>query len=183
MRRYPFVCKRSIRGCSAGFTLFELIVVVCVVAILATVLLNRVRFYQKMAEKTAVEQMAGTLQSALNLRFASLIVNERMAAAPDLLVQNPVSWLTQKPANYAGEYFGAAEDVQAGQWYFDLKNHTLVYLVLNHRDLKKEEALPRLQFRTKLVLGSEDFPGTDGSATGKAVEGVVLEQIVPYGWN
>lgn len=173
-------------GCAhrqGGFTLLELMVVACVVAVLATVLLNRMRFYQKMAEKTAVEQTVGVLQSALQLRVASLIVNNRLDEASELVQQNPMLWLAQKPNNYGGEYFDQLpEGDVSGRWYFDLKERTLVYFV--HNAAKGEEgALSQLRFKTNLLLAARSFPVAERPVSGKAIEGVVLEQIVPYVWD
>jgi prepilin-type N-terminal cleavage/methylation domain-containing protein len=172
-------------GCTTrqeGFTLLELMVVACIVAVLATVLLNRVRFYQKMAEKTAVEQTVAVMQSALQLRVASLIVSNRLDAAVDLAQQNPMQWLAQKPNNYAGEYFDQLpeEDV-SGRWYFDLKERNLVYFVRSAVK-EKDAELPQLRFKTNLLLAASSFPVAERPA-GKAIEGVVLEQIVPYVWD
>ncbi len=164
-----------------GFTLLELVVVACIVGVLATLLYNRLQYYQRMAEKASVEQTVGALQSALNLRFASLITQNRIDTAPNLVDQNPVAWLVQKPGNYAGEFFGTAEDVKTGQWYFDLKDRALVYLVRNRGNAGGRDT-PQLRFKARLVEGSEDFPGKNGSIAGKT-EGVVFEQIVPYEWD
>ncbi len=179
------IFKRKRYDRRAGFTLLELMVVTCIVAILATVLLDRVRFYQKMAEKTAVEQTVGVLQSALQLRFTSLIVNNKIGEAPKLVKQNPMLLLAQKPANYSGEYFDQVpEGDVSGHWYFDLKDRVLVYFVHNRAGSKgADETLPQLRFRTKLVLAVEDFSGAGGQVAEKAIEGVVLEQIVPYAWQ
>lgn len=178
-------CKGKNGVVRTGFTLLELLIVVCIVAIMAGVLLNRVKFYQKMVEKSTVEQTVGVLQSALQLRFASLIVSNRLGDAGTLVQQNPMLWLAQKPANYAGEYFDQMpeEDV-SGHWYFDLKERNLVYFVHNHAGARSEDgSLPQLRFKTKLVLAAGDFPIAGKQNDGKEIEGVVLEQIVPYTWN
>jgi general secretion pathway protein G len=169
----------------AGFTLLELIVVACIAAVLGGVLLNRMQFYQRVAEKTAMEQTAGIVRSALNLRVASLIAKNRFEQIHDLVNENPMNWLAQKPANYAGEYFGdrAMESVVSGQWYFDLKDRNLVYLVHNRREfVGKNLTSARIRFRTKLIF-DENFPGARGQVAGKPIEGVVLEQIDPHVWN
>lgn len=181
MRSSTRIRTRSV----AGFTLLEFVVVACVVAVLAGILLNRMQFYQRMAEKAAMEQTAGIVRSALNLRVASLIAKNRVEEIHDLVDQNPMSWLAQKPANYAGEYFGdrAMESVVSGQWYFDLKDRNLVYLVHNHRNVVGGNLTSaRIRFRTRLVF-EENFPGARGQVAGKPVEGVVLEQIDPHVWN
>jgi general secretion pathway protein G len=144
------------------------------------------QFYQRMAEKTAMEQTVGAIQSALNLRVASLIAKERLDRLPDLVQQNPMDWLAQKPVNYSGEYFGnnAADSVVSGQWYFDLKDRNLVYLVHNHDGFfRKNVASQPIRFRTRLIVEAEKFPGASGQVAGKPVEGVVLEQIDPHVWN
>jgi general secretion pathway protein G len=180
------ICNRRNRRGISGFTLLELVVVACVVSVLAVVLLNRMQFYQRMAERTAMEQTAGAIRSALNLRVASLVARDRADRLSDLPKQNPMDWLAQKPANYAGEYFGdkAKDSVVSGQWYFDLKDRNLVYLVHNHDGFFRKNAAPvPIRFRTKLVYAAENFPGEGGQAAGKPIEGVVLEQIDPHVWN
>jgi len=169
----------------AGFTLLELVVVACIAAILGGILLNRMQFYQRMAEKAAMEQTVGIVRSALNLRVASLIAKNQFTKIHDLVDENPMNWLAQKPANYAGEYFGdrALESVVSGQWYFDLKDRKLVYLVHNHKKfVGKKPTSARIRFRTRLVF-EENFPGARGQVAGRPVEGVVLEQIDPHVWN
>jgi len=171
---------------TVGFTLLELVVVACVISILAVVLLNRLQSYQVLAEKTAMEQTVGTIRSALNLRVAALIATNRMDALPELAAQNPMDWLAQTPANYAGAYFGdkARGSVVSGQWYFDLKDRNLVYLVHNHGGFFREDAAPApIRFRTRLVFAAKNFPGASGQVAGKPVEGVVFEQIDPHVWN
>jgi general secretion pathway protein G len=130
-----------------------------------------------------MEQTAGAIRSALNLRVASLVAKDRTDLLVELVKQNPVDWLAQKPANYAGEYFGdrAKDDVLPGQWYFDLKERNLVYIV---RNLSSKKATGiSIRFQTKLVEAVENFPGASGQVAGKPVEGVVLEQIDPHDWN
>jgi type II secretory pathway pseudopilin PulG len=180
------VLNRMNRRSFLGFTLLELVVVACVVSVLAVVLLNRMQFYQRAAEKTAMEQTAGTIRSALNLRVASLLAKDHADGLADLTKQNPMDWLAQKPPNYAGEYFGdkAKDGVVSGQWYFDLRERNLVYLVHNRSGFFGENAAPMpIRFHTKLVYAVENFPGEGGQVAGKPVEGVVLEQIDPHVWN
>ena len=52
------------RSRHAGLTLIELIVVVCIIALCAVLLLDRLRFYQEAAEKAAMEYNVGVVKSA-----------------------------------------------------------------------------------------------------------------------
>jgi len=169
-----------------GFTLIELIVVVCVVALMATLLLSRVLFYQEEAEKVAVEQMLGTLRSALHLQIANLLVNGKDADIAHLADQNPMDWLAEKPKNYVGEYYTPKPDVvAAGNWYFDLQTKNLVYLVSSDGHLHTAVGEgDKLRFRAKLVTSLSNVsasPRVDKSA-GNSVEGVVLEPVISYKW-
>jgi prepilin-type N-terminal cleavage/methylation domain-containing protein len=181
--RYRY--KRRTDRVYGGFTLLEVAVVAVIIAIMATILMNRVLFYQKVAEKTATEQTIGIMRSALHLQFASLIARNRVEDTQYLVGQNPMNWLAEKPGNYAGEFFGnAAESVVSGQWYFDLQDRSLVYLVHNHPNFSEAtQNRPQLRYQVKLVLDVKDFPVNGGPIAGKTIAGVVLEQTVPYSWD
>jgi prepilin-type N-terminal cleavage/methylation domain-containing protein len=179
-----YISKRARRG--RGFTLIELAVVVAVVGILAAALLNRVVFYQEQAEKVAVEQLLGTLRSALHLQIADLLVQGKTAEINRLSDQNPMDWLAEKPSNYIGEYYTPKPGlVPAGNWYFDLHNKNLVYLVNNHAHLHTAPGESnKVRFQVKLVMS---LPSNGSSAVANPanidrVEGVILEQVISYNW-
>lgn len=158
-----------------GFTLFELAVSVAIIGILAAALLQRVVFYQGQAELAAMDQMVGSLRTALHLKAANLYVQHREGELVKLLDENPVDWLAEKPKNYAGEYFSPAkQQVQAGSWYFDRTDKTLVYL-LNNTESFREGRPNVLKFKVKLLRAPFDEEGR--AKTPGTIEGVVLEQV------
>jgi general secretion pathway protein G len=162
-----------------------LAVVVVIVAIMATLLLQRVMFYEEQAEKTAMEQMLGTLRSALHLQIADRIVHGQMQQLHALAGDNPMNWLAEKPKNYAGEYYGPASgQVGAGNWYFDMGDHTLVYLVANQNHLKTAPGENnKLRFQSRLLPGLVATPETGKqSVADNSIEGVLLETVIPYKW-
>lgn len=131
MRRLlaPRILRRPARG-RRGFTLFELVVVICIVALMASVLLNRMRLYQEAAEKVAMQQTAAAIKSALQMRVASYMISGRDGEIEQLRSQNPVSWLQERPDNYAGEFYADAyARVPPGSWYFDLTRREFTYVV------------------------------------------------------
>ena len=167
---------------SKGFTLLELIVVISIVAILAGVFLNRVSFYQEQAEKTAMEQVAGAVQSALVLRYSTLMVrgaaNEKELTA--LATDNPINWLQQKPHNYAGEYFDPTpQAVPPGHWVFDLKSHDLIYTV-DHADYFTPGKDGKKWIRFHVQLGYEPALGRPGA--GKELTATLFQPTEPYHW-
>ncbi len=114
----------------AGFTLFELIVVICIVATMAGVLLNRLQVYHEAAEKAAMQQTAAAIKSALQMRVAAYLINGRENDIEHLRSDNPVNWLQERPQNYAGEFYADAyARVSPGSWYFDLTHREMIYVI------------------------------------------------------
>jgi prepilin-type N-terminal cleavage/methylation domain-containing protein len=95
---------RARRRCSPGFTLIELIIVICIVALCAGLLLERLRFYQEAAEKAAMEYNVGVVKSALQLRVAALLVRGEERKIESLARANPIDWLMEPPPGYRGEF-------------------------------------------------------------------------------
>src|SRR5438128_2565943 len=91
----PSSGSRGHRCASPGFTLIELIVVVCIVALCAALLLDRLRFYQEAAEKAVMEYTVATVKSALQLRVAAMLVRGEEKNIGSLVRANPVDWLME----------------------------------------------------------------------------------------
>jgi len=165
----------------AGFTLFELIVVVCVVSLMAGILLNRLQVYQEAAEKAAMQQTAAAIKSAVQMRVASYMISGRDSEIESLGAKNPVVWLQESPGNYAGEFFADAyARVPPGSWYFDLTRQELVY-VINLGNNFKPGPDGRKWVRFRLRIAYEDMPLPDG-ATRKVLSAVSFAPIQPFVW-
>lgn len=177
----PFL-KRGVVGIfQRGFTLIELIVVISIVAILASVLLNRMQLYQEQAEKAAMEQTAGALQSALTLRYGSLLTKNTGSDAPALAKENPMNWLAKPPANYAGEFYDITPRSAApGNWAFDLKTRNLIYFV-DRGDHFTPDKDGRTWVRYHANLLYEAASGVPDKQSGLLV-GALFEPIEPYHW-
>lgn len=164
----------------AGFTLFELVLVVVLVAVLMKILLERFLIYQEMAEKVAMEQTAGALKSALNIQTAALIAGGRAEDVPKLATINPFTLLTEKQKNYVGELFKFNEgDVEPGNWYFDLKRKQAVYLVARGPHfVPDEQGRKEVRYKVEVVYNEGLFGDTRNT-----VGGVILKEVKPYVWN
>jgi len=168
-----FVAHKQ-RCLQQGFKLFEFGVVVTVFAILVTVLLQRLWFYQDQAEQIAVQQVVANVRAALDYRLAQGKLPGNVVDLTILSQQNPLAWLTEKPANYLGEFYAPRDDeVTSGNWYFDRSNKTLVYL-LNKRSSFGSAQLKRLKFKVKLLR----LPKNPVKPTGTTeTDGVAFEPV------
>jgi general secretion pathway protein G len=150
----------------------ELLVVVCVVGLLAWFFLGRVLIYREAAERVAMEQTVGSLQSALTLQFSQAMVLGKGAAA--LGAENPVKWLAKPPENYAGEFSDPPlSQVRAGSWHFDTGTRHLVYRVRFGEHFQAASGRKEARFRVRLVT----------SEPGGKVVGAVIEPAEPYEWQ
>jgi prepilin-type N-terminal cleavage/methylation domain-containing protein len=164
-------------GAARGFTLFELVVCLLVFSVLVTVLLERLAYYQELAEKAAMESTARVVKTGLQIRLAQLIVANRQAEAAELETADPVQWLEIKPVNYGGAYHGAASP---GTWYFDEQARQLVYLVLTGDRLKFDGQTGHKQVRYRVRLLKDRISVAGGPVT--SVTGVTLAVVTPYYW-
>ena len=157
-----------------GFKLFELGVASAVFAIFVTVLLQRLSYYQEEAERVAVQQVVTNIKTALDIKLAQGRVPGHTVDLTMLSQQNPLNWLTEKPANYLGEFYAPRDqDVTGGYWYFDRYDKTLVYLLNNRRPFV-DAPLKRLKFKVKLLRLPES-PAKP--AAGAEMSGVTFEQV------
>ena len=172
------------RARASGFTLFELILVIILVALFSGILLGRFLMYQELAEKAAMEQTAGAVRSALNLQVARLITQGRVDDIPKIVTVNPMTFMTERQKNYAGEFYEASlDDIPPGSWYYDLKHKELVYLVQRgDHFVAGTDGMKRVRYKIGLVYNEELFRNVPPDAK-KELGGVVLNEVEPYSWN
>jgi prepilin-type N-terminal cleavage/methylation domain-containing protein len=165
-----------------GFTLIEFVVVITIIVVLGGIFLTRVPLYQEQAEKAAMQQVEGVLQSALVLRFGALmargVANEKELHT--LASDNPITWLQKIPPNYKGEYYDPSiRTVAPGNWMFDLKSRELVYFV-DHADNFKAGKDGNNWIRFHVHLDYEPMLGHPKS--GKELVTTLFEPTEPYHW-
>lgn len=170
----PCACK--------GFTLIELIIVIIIIVVLGGTFLTRIPLYQERAEKAAMQQVEGALQSALVLRYGALqtrgAANEKELSI--LATDNPVTWLQKPPRNYMGEYYNPTpRTVAPGNWMFDLQSRELIYVV-DRGDYFTPGKDGKKWIRFRVHIGYEPMLGKPDS--GKELATTLFEPTEPYRW-
>ena len=112
-----------------GFSVLELVVSICLVAVFAAVLLERLLYLEEYAEMTAMDLTVARMQSGLRNQFADLLIRDKVSEIAALADENPIQWLDTHPENYLGEFDWKPETDLRGKWYFDRKQHELVYTI------------------------------------------------------
>lgn len=168
-------------GRQFGFTLFELIVVVCIVTVMIGILFSRLQVYKEAAEKAAMQQTAAAIKSALQMRVASYLISGRDNEIESLATKNPINWLQEHPGNYAGEFFADAyARVPPGNWYYDLTRQELIY-VIGLGDHFKPGPDGRKWVRYRVRIAYEDVPLQAGT-TRKVLSAANFAPVQPYVW-
>lgn len=165
-----------------GFTLIELIVVVSIVAISATVALDKLFWYQGQAEKASMDSTANMIKSGLWMSGASLMMANRGNEIPKLAEQNPINLLEQKPDNYLGELNGSkTEEMKAGNWFYDTSKKQVVYIVSQRRNFT-----PTITDDYTVRYGVKIIQSEIEITPGKKIPyiaGVTLVPLSKYNWQ
>lgn len=160
----------------AGFTLIELILVIGVVGVLSATAADRLFYYQERAEKAAMEATLAAVKMGLQIRLAELTVTNRQNLAAELERENPLRWLDEPPANYAGDYHAPPE---RGAWYFATDAYQLVYVPNNTSYLRWEQRDER-ELRFQVRLRYEEIELVGGKS--KTPAGIAIIPARPYRW-
>ena len=165
-----------------GFTLIELIVVIIIIVILMGLLIDRALFYQEQAEKTAMEEVAGTIQSALILQYSQIMTRGKPSDVAALAKDNPMNWLQKKPRNYSGEYYDPTpQAVESGRWVFDLRSRDLIYVVRTTSNFKPgRDGKKWIRFHVAVNYEPSRLPSLQNAP--RELTGILFEPVEPYSW-
>ncbi|HUO43651.1 MAG TPA: prepilin-type N-terminal cleavage/methylation domain-containing protein [Burkholderiales bacterium] len=156
-----------------GFTLIELIVVIIIISTLATVAIDRLLYWQERAEKAMMESSLEAMKMGLRIHMAELMAANRGGDFSTLERENPMRWLAEPPADYAGE----DQPQSKPGWYFVSRDHELVYLPRSSAHLEVlQNADQGLHFRVVLEYATNPVSGT------RVPAGVTVVPVTTFKW-
>jgi prepilin-type N-terminal cleavage/methylation domain-containing protein len=166
-----------------GFTLLELVVVVCAIAILAGVALDRLLPLVGRAERAAFFRVQNDLQSALLLEAAERITRGEAHTLTEISVSNPMLLLLRPPANYLGAFRRPdPAAIERAHWFFEEETGRLTYRVGRNARFKAHGGPPDL-VELEVAFAFQDRDG-DGvfDAAGDRFDGLKLDAVHGYDW-
>ena len=172
------------RNTIRGFTLLELVVVICLISILFVFAVNRLLKLEVEAERVSVQQTLGILQSALAMEIAAHVARDTLPELDRLIGSNPMDLLADVPVNYLGEIEKPrAGKIESGTWYFDKTGRILVYRVRNSEYLRTSLKGPA-RIRIKIVPVFDDINSNGRYDSGlDRLKGLRLQPVEAYRWT
>jgi Tfp pilus assembly protein PilE len=165
---------RNSKRFAVGFTLSELVVVICVVGVIIVIAAGCFLYWDERAEKAALEAVLSGIKMGLQIRMAEMIMTNQQAQVATLESDNPLRWLEQPPGNYAGEY---AAPAKRGYWYYAEPERELIYLPNNSAYLDTgQSGAKELWFR--IVVRYE----TSAVTGGRVPAGIGVVPARGYNW-
>lgn len=169
--------KNRNRCAERGFTLLELTVVVCIVAVLFTVALNKYLDLLVDVERATMEQNLGAMRSAVALQMASRLVKGHSERAAAMAGENPMRYMSETPNNYLGELDGPdPATIEEGSWYYDTRQQAMIYRVQNDTFFRTPLDGPsRARFRIEPVFD-------ESASQTEYLAGLVVRPLEKYKW-
>ena len=168
-----------------GFSTLELVIVIILISLLIVIALDRLLSLRVDAERVSVEQIAGTIRSAMGINVAATVANEGgLQNISRLHRSNPMNLLAETPGTYLGELDNPdPEKIQAGSWYYNKTNRMLVYRVINSGYLETKLKGPaRIRFQLRLVF-TDNNRNRRYEAGKDDIHGLRLKAVEPYAWK
>ncbi len=165
-----------------GFSLLELLIVIIIISALLGIAIERLLKLQVQAERSSMESMIGTLQSAIALTISEHIAKGKIPELKNYLDSNPMALLADTPVNYLGDFEGRPENPEPASWWFEQNSHSLVYFVLNQEHFVTQSG-EKGHAKFKIVAVYDDNNSNGRFDRGDVLKGMRLSSLAKYQWS
>lgn len=177
---------------SGGFTLFEMVVVICSISILYMVAEQRLNELPAAAERANFYAILEQVKTGMNFEMITHLANRDFSGISELVGSNPMLFFLDTPRNYRGELEEVTDrNATRRSWYYETSTGQLVYVVggPSIEDVWVTIGgiavnLGQIRFRLENVIDSE--PSDDGSAVRvnrSSWQGLQLRPVRPFEWE
>ena len=168
-----------------GFSLLELLVVIIIISALLGFAIEKLLKLQVQAERSSMESLIGTLQSAIALTISEHIAKGKIPELKKYLNSNPMALLANTPVNYLGSFGGPPENPEPGSWWYEKNSQTLVYLVLNQEYFSAQSGNSGQKTRAKFkIIAVYDDNNSNGQFDqDDTLKGLRLSPSAIYQWS
>lgn len=180
---------------SSGFTLFEMVVVICSIVILYMVAEQRLNEIPSAAERANFYGTLDLIKTGVTFEMASKLASGRTGELMQLEGSNPMNLFLEAPRNYRGELDLVTDiNVTRRSWYYENTTGELVYVVgggsLDDVLVTIAEVPVNLgQIRLKLVNVFTVEAGNGNNAENGNLsyrrenwQGLLLQPVYPFEW-
>lgn len=189
-RRWLRAGRRGLRAgrrgprAGRGLSLLEVVMALCVLAVIVSIALERMFVYLEFAEKIAMETQVAIMKRALATRAAGYLVKGDFERLDALGNENPFDWMADVPANYAGVQVNPDVDhLPTRIWYYDPERHELAYRPRLRRFLEGEaEDLAEIRFQAVVRLQRPGSTAPNGRGLQELSE-ITIKPTRAYRWE
>jgi len=189
---------RVFRNSNGGFTLFEMVVVICSIVILYMVAEERLNSLPAAAERANFYAIYEQIKTGVRFDMYSKLASGEISNLKMLEGSNPMNLLLEVPSNY----FGELEEVtdtnidRRNSWYFETSTGELVYVVggasiddvwvsFGNTEVNLGQIRLKLQNVYKETLDSSQILASSDidESKGATWQALLLEPARPFRWN
>jgi prepilin-type N-terminal cleavage/methylation domain-containing protein len=166
-----------------GFTLIELVVVIIIISGLLYFAFDRLLKLEVQAERASMQQIIGTLNSAIAMTISQHIADDNIAGLRHYIDSNPMDLLAQTPPAYLGSFAGQPPQLPKGvSWYYERPSHTLVY-VTGSPAYFVSDGPEKSVTKLKIIPVYDDNNRNGQFDAGDTLVGLKLAATAPYHWH
>lgn len=175
----------------SGFTLFEMVVVICSIVILYMVAEQRLNALPAAAERASYFAVMDQLKIGVNFEMYTNVARGDIQKAMNLEGSNPMDLMLEAPRNYLGELNQVTDTnvERRGSWYFESSTGELVYVVggASIDDVWVNFGNTEVNFGQIRMKIQNIFRNAENNETGPEVDGkweaVLLQPVRQFRWD
>jgi len=165
----------------SGFSMLELVVVIIIISVLLAIGISKLMKLQVQAERSAMENVIGTLQSAIALTISEHIAKDQIPQLRKYIGSNPMALLATQPINYKGSFPEKPKELESASWWYNTTNRALYYQVSN-REYFSTQGNEKGVTKFKILPVFDDINSNGRFDRRDVLKGLRLSPMAEYRW-